>query len=55
MHHHFDHLILGAGMAAEAAAQAIAETDPSASIGMIGAENHPPYNRPPLSKALCSR
>ncbi|HPA01125.1 MAG TPA: FAD-dependent oxidoreductase [Chiayiivirga sp.] len=52
MHHHFDHLILGAGMAAEAAAQALAETDPSASIGMIGAEKHPPYNRPPLSKAL---
>ncbi len=52
MDHSFDHLIVGGGMAAEAAAQAIRETDPQATVGMIGAENHPPYNRPPLSKAL---
>lgn len=52
MKHVFDHLIIGAGMTADAAAHAIHETDPGASIGVIGAEKHPPYNRPPLSKAL---
>ncbi len=52
MQYHYDHLIIGAGMAGEAAAQAIHEVAPGASIGMLGAESHPPYNRPPLSKAL---
>ena len=52
MKHVFDHLIIGAGMTADAAAHAIHEADPGASIGVIGAEKHPPYNRPPLSKAL---
>src|SRR2546430_13226392 len=44
--------IVGGGMTADAAARAIRETDPKAPIGLIGAEAHPPYNRPPLSKAL---
>lgn len=48
----FDYLILGAGMAGEAAAQALREARPDASIAMIGAESHAPYDRPPLSKAL---
>lgn len=48
----FDFLILGAGMAGEAAAQALRVARPDASIGMLGAEPHPPYDRPPLSKAL---
>lgn len=52
MRHDYDHLIIGAGMCGEAAAQAIHDTDPAAAIGMIGAESHPPYDRPPLSKAL---
>ena len=52
MRHEYDHLIIGAGMCGEAAAQAIHDTDPDAAIGMIGAEHHPPYDRPPLSKAL---
>ncbi len=52
MRHDYDHLIIGAGMCGEAAAQAIHDIDPAASIGMIGAESHPPYDRPPLSKAL---
>ncbi|HET8897701.1 MAG TPA: FAD-dependent oxidoreductase [Rhodanobacteraceae bacterium] len=47
-----DYLIVGGGMSGEAAAQAIRATDPSGRIGLIGAENHPPYDRPPLSKAL---
>lgn len=52
MQHSCDHLIIGAGMAGEAAAQALRASDPKASIGMLGAESHPPYDRPPLSKKL---
>ncbi|HET9049409.1 MAG TPA: FAD-dependent oxidoreductase [Chiayiivirga sp.] len=52
MRHHYDHLIIGAGMAGEAATKAIHEISPEARIGLIGAEPHPPYARPPLSKAL---
>ncbi|MCB1567775.1 MAG: FAD-dependent oxidoreductase [Xanthomonadales bacterium] len=52
MRHDYNHLIIGAGMAGEAAAKAIHEAAPDARIGMLGAELHPPYARPPLSKAL---
>ncbi|HEX5960485.1 MAG TPA: FAD-dependent oxidoreductase [Rhodanobacteraceae bacterium] len=52
MPHTFDYLIIGAGMAGEAAAQAIREADADASIGLLGDEAHPPYDRPPLSKKL---
>ncbi len=52
MQHTFDYLILGAGMAGEAAAQAIRSADGQATIAMLGSEAHPPYDRPPLSKAL---
>ncbi len=52
MQHAFDYLIVGAGMAGEAAAQAIRGADADAAIALIGAEPHPPYDRPPLSKAL---
>src|SRR5216110_2364041 len=48
----YTYLIVGGGMTADAAAQAIHEADPAGSIGVIGAEPHPPYDRPPLSKAL---
>ena len=48
----YDYLIVGGGMTAAAAAQAIRKADPDGLIGMISAENHPPYNRPPLSKKL---
>src|SRR5205809_5999702 len=47
----YTYLIVGGGMTADAAARAIRETDPKAPIGLIGAEAHPPYNRPPPSKA----
>jgi len=50
--HRHDYLIVGGGMTAAAAVQAIREVDASGSIGLISAEPHPPYNRPPLSKAL---
>ncbi|HUK20679.1 MAG TPA: FAD-dependent oxidoreductase [Gemmatimonadales bacterium] len=49
---HYPYLIIGAGMTADAAARGIRELDSSGAIGMIGADPHPPYNRPPLSKAL---
>ncbi|TAN07234.1 MAG: NAD(P)/FAD-dependent oxidoreductase [Rhodanobacteraceae bacterium] len=52
MQHTFDYLIIGAGMAGEAAAQALREADAKATIGMLGDESHPPYDRPPLSKKL---
>lgn len=49
---HFPYLIVGGGMTADAAARAIRESEPAAHIGLISAESHPPYNRPPLSKGL---
>lgn len=52
MEHAFDYLILGAGMAGEAAAQALREANADATIGLLGDESHPPYDRPPLSKKL---
>jgi NADPH-dependent 2,4-dienoyl-CoA reductase/sulfur reductase-like enzyme len=52
MEHVHDYLIIGAGMAADAAAKAIREADASANVGMVGDEAAPPYQRPPLSKAL---
>ena len=52
MEHVHDYLIVGAGMAADAAAKAIHAADAAASIGMVGDEVSPPYQRPPLSKAL---
>ena len=48
----YTYVIVGGGMTADAAAQAIHDADPAGSIGLISAEAHPPYDRPPLSKAL---
>jgi len=48
----YKYLIVGGGMTADAAARGIREVDAAGSVGLIGAEPHPPYNRPPLSKAL---
>ncbi|MGY3041225.1 3-phenylpropionate/trans-cinnamate dioxygenase ferredoxin reductase subunit [Rhodanobacter sp. TND4EL1] len=52
MEHIHDYLIIGGGMAADAAAKAIREVDAAANIGMVGDDPSPPYQRPPLSKAL---
>jgi NADPH-dependent 2,4-dienoyl-CoA reductase/sulfur reductase-like enzyme len=49
---HYPYLIIGGGMTADAAARAIRAADRSGAIGLISAEPHPPYNRPPLSKGL---
>jgi len=48
----YKYLIIGGGMTGDAAIAAIREAEPSAAIGVIGAEHHLPYDRPPLSKAL---
>ena len=48
----YRYLIVGTGMTADAAVHGIREVDSSGSIGLIGGETHPPYDRPPLSKGL---
>lgn len=52
MDHEFDYLIVGGGMSADAAARALRESDPDASVGILGDEAHGPYERPPLTKGL---
>ncbi|MGH8428114.1 MAG: NAD(P)/FAD-dependent oxidoreductase [Gammaproteobacteria bacterium] len=54
MEHRYDYLIVGGGMTAHAAAKGIRERDADASIEIVGAERVPPYQRPPLTKALWS-
>ncbi len=48
----YDYVIVGGGMAADAAARGIRQLDPSGSIAILGDEADPPYERPPLSKDL---
>ncbi|MFN8445910.1 MAG: FAD-dependent oxidoreductase [Caldilineaceae bacterium] len=48
----YKYLIVGGGMAANAAIQGIRSLDRQGSIGVITAEADPPYDRPPLSKGL---
>jgi NADPH-dependent 2,4-dienoyl-CoA reductase/sulfur reductase-like enzyme len=48
----YRYLIIGGGIAGDSAAKAIRERDPEGSIALVGEEQHPPYARPPLSKAL---
>src|ERR1041385_4297216 len=48
----FKYLIIGGGMTADAAVQGIREVDRNGTIGLISAENDPPYDRPPLTKGL---
>jgi NAD(P)H-nitrite reductase large subunit len=48
----YKYLIIGGGMTAAAATEGIRSVDSNGSIGIISSENDPPYNRPPLSKAL---
>lgn len=48
----YKYLLVGGGMTAAAAVDGIRETDGGGSVGIISAETHPPYNRPPLSKGL---
>ncbi|MFA5044076.1 MAG: FAD-dependent oxidoreductase [Kiritimatiellia bacterium] len=50
--HVCDYLIVGAGLAGASAVEGIRERDRERSIAIVGAEDHPPYDRPPLSKKL---
>ena len=46
------YLIVGGGMTGDGACRGIRELDPEGAIVLVGEEPHPPYARPPLSKAL---
>jgi len=46
------YLIVGGGLTADAACKGILGLDPDGAIVLVGEELHPPYARPPLSKAL---
>ena len=48
----YRYLVVGGGMAADAAARGIRERDKEGSIGLVGEEPSAPYARPPLSKGL---
>ncbi len=48
----YRYLIVGGGMTADAACKGIRTRDPDGTIGLVGSEPHPPYKRPPLTKAL---
>ena len=50
--HTTKYLIVGAGMTGDMAAKGIREHDAEGSITMIGADPHPPYKRPLLTKGL---
>ena len=49
---HYKYLIIGGGLAGDAATRGIRELDPDGTIGMISMEPDPPYMRPNLSKGL---
>ena len=48
------YLIVGGGMTGDAAVKGIRKHDPAGSIVLVGAEQHAPYARPPLTKKLWS-
>jgi NADPH-dependent 2,4-dienoyl-CoA reductase/sulfur reductase-like enzyme len=48
----YKYLIIGGGMTADAAVKGIREVDPVSKIGIISSDSDPPYDRPPLTKAL---
>ncbi len=48
----YKYLIVGGGMTADAAIAGIRDVDKTGSVGLIGSEPQPPYNRPPLTKGL---
>jgi 3-phenylpropionate/trans-cinnamate dioxygenase ferredoxin reductase component len=48
----YRYLIVGGGMTADAAVRGIREVDGEGTIGLVSAEPHAPYDRPPLTKSL---
>ena len=49
---HYKYLIIGGGLAGDAATRGIRELDADGSIGLISADPDAPYMRPNLSKGL---
>lgn len=49
---HYAYVIIGGGMAADAAVKGIRAIDEEWGICVIGSESFPPYKRPPLTKQL---
>lgn len=49
---HYAYLIVGGGMAADAAVKAIRSIDQEWEVCVVSAEGFPPYKRPPLTKKL---
>src|SRR2546430_16656375 len=50
--HFTRYLIVGGGLTGDAACKGIRDVDTDGAITLVGDEPHPPYLRPPLSKAL---
>jgi 3-phenylpropionate/trans-cinnamate dioxygenase ferredoxin reductase component len=50
MESRYEYLVVGGGPTSVWAAQSIRETDKTGKILIVGADTHPPYDRPPLSK-----
>src|SRR4051794_31250371 len=50
----YRYLIVGGGLTGDAAVKGIREHDSEGTIGLVSAEAHPPYARPPLTKGLWS-
>lgn len=48
----YRYLVVGGGMTGDAACRGIRDHDADGTIGLVAAEPHAPYARPPLSKAL---
>jgi NADPH-dependent 2,4-dienoyl-CoA reductase/sulfur reductase-like enzyme len=48
----YKYIIVGGGMTADSALNGIREIDMSGTVAVFSEEKDPPYNRPPLSKAL---
>jgi len=48
----YRYLVVGGGLTGDAACKGIREHDSEGTIGLVSAEPHPPYARPPLSKGL---
>ena len=48
----YKYVIIGGGMTADAAVKGIRAVDAEGSLGLIGSEKDPPYDRPPLTKGL---
>jgi NADPH-dependent 2,4-dienoyl-CoA reductase/sulfur reductase-like enzyme len=48
----FKYIVVGGGLAGNAAVEGIRSTDKDASVLLVGKERHLPYDRPPLTKKL---